>query len=323
MEKLYLLPGPRLLRTACTLASDSPGAQWSTRDVTKQANEYLFKPVEIGEGVTLTDIFGLLIDDPVMQLVFRQCFVTELCAEVVKGAIRKNEPSPEQIEYLELYQHWSFDSHTKAYSSVGRYMVHGIGPELVADVNVENWLMYKKGTRIQWSISMSPVRELLHLPVRLKEQVSVSEDDLDARNYGQEVSQGLNRTITLGTLIRELLWEMSWHGAPEETLKISEELKEQVDEIKAGTVETVPFESVFESLGYPSDATVYATVFEISGSVETKEIISVLRDLDDTESAALGLSRIFSETVSLKPEFEALSGRELRSHIRELRYAKI
>lgn len=316
MEKLHLLPGPRLVHEVCTLARTSTGAIWSTRDVTKQTNEYLFKLVELGEGVTLADIFGLLTEDPVMQAVFRQYYVKELCDEVQKGAIRKDE----QVEFLELYQHWGFDSHAKAFDSTGRYKLHGIGPVLTADVMQENYLVYKKGDRIQWGVSMTPVREMLHLPVRLKSIVSISEADLDARKYGQEVSLGTNRAITLGTLIREVLWELSWHGGPDESHQFSEALKDQVAEIEAGKVETTPGESLFESLGFLSDTSVHAKVFALSGPVKTSDLRNAIQNLDDVAPASLALLAGFNGTVMLKAEYSELSGRALRAVIRDIRY---
>jgi hypothetical protein len=47
---------------------------------------------------------------------------------------------------------------------------HGIGHELAEDLPEER---RKKGERIEWSVSLTPLRELLSLPVRVKREVRI------------------------------------------------------------------------------------------------------------------------------------------------------
>ena len=63
---------------------------------------------------------------------------------------------------------------------------------------------------------MTSVRELLHLPIRLNSTVQICEDDVYAKRFGHALQTCFNHEITLGTLIHSLLWELSWHGTPEQ-----------------------------------------------------------------------------------------------------------
>jgi len=126
--------------------------------------------------------------------------------------------------------------------------------------------------------------------------------------------------ITLGSFIREILWELSWHGSPEDSEKISQGLKEQVAEIDAGTAKTVPHEDVMESLGFISTRAVYARFFDGSEDVGRDKVYRALHALEDAEPAQDGLQRLLEGKLQVRAQFAALTGRELRKAVREEQY---
>ncbi|OIP15511.1 MAG: hypothetical protein CO105_12225 [Comamonadaceae bacterium CG_4_9_14_3_um_filter_60_33] len=81
MSELQLFSGPRLVRKSWIYDDDKGVGDWVSTDVTERAFEYLFHELVIDPDVTLADVFGLVMDEPIMQAVFRQEFVSELCAE--------------------------------------------------------------------------------------------------------------------------------------------------------------------------------------------------------------------------------------------------
>lgn len=57
--------------------------------------------------------------------------------------------------------------------------------------------------------------------------------------------------MTLGQVIHGLLWELCFHGGPQEQQEVIEELERRVAEVDAGTVELVSGDSLFERLDRP------------------------------------------------------------------------
>jgi hypothetical protein len=112
MSELQLFPGPRLVRKSWVYDREKGIGEWVSSDVTDRAFEYLFQELAVDSDVTLADVFGLVMDEPIMQAVFRQEFVAELCAEVRKGPVVKAGEPWEKIEFLELYQLWNHDTST-------------------------------------------------------------------------------------------------------------------------------------------------------------------------------------------------------------------
>lgn len=320
MSELQLSAGPRLVRKSWVYDRDDGIGEWVSTDVTDCAFEYLFQELAIDSNVTLADVFGLVMDDPIMQAVFRQEFVAELCAEVRKGPVTKEGEPWQKIEFLELYQLWQCDTSTSIYEEVGRHYLHGVGVVQEADIFEHGHLVHKNGERTKWAISLTPVREMLHLPVRVNNEVLICEADIDAKQYGNTLQVVKSERITLGSFIREILWELSWHGSPADSEKFSQGLKEQVAELDAGTAKTVPHEDVMETLGFASLSAVYARFFVGSEDVGRDEVYRALHALEDDELAQDGLQRLLAGKLQVHPQFSALTGRALRKAVREAQY---
>lgn len=309
MQQLILRPGPQLVMRVFRSERDDTGSRLKEVDVTDRAHEHLFEFVTVNAETTLADIFRLMEASPLLQKFYRREFAGELCMEARKGAA---EPSAheraahdEGIEFLELFQEWGLDTSTNDYSGMQRLQLHGIGYELVEDLPEER---RKKGERIEWSISLTPLRELLSLPVRVKAEVRITEEDAAAKAYMSEIRRARCADVTLGQVIHGLLWELSFHGGPQQQLKVSEDLKRRVAEVDSGTVELVTVDDVFEPLYKPGcDA-----LFEELGGRSTREIAAAIRDIDDDQNAAGWLERVFGGAVVVKPQFRSRSGREFR-----------
>ncbi len=145
MSELQLFPGPRLVRKSWVYDDDQGVGDWVSTNVTDRAFEYLFHELVTDPEVTLADVFGLVMDEPIMQAVFRQEFVVELCAEVRKGPVAKEEEAWQRIEYLELYQLWNFETATAIFEEVGRYHLHGVGVVQEADIFEHEHLAHTRG----------------------------------------------------------------------------------------------------------------------------------------------------------------------------------
>jgi len=309
MTELKLFPGPHLERRKWVADQASDTGQWKWQDVSEQAHEFLYRDVEVAPDVTLADIFALVGSNPILRAVYRQEFVDELCAEAAKGPAVPTDQLWERLEYLELYQVWTLDSATQEFEGAGRFNLHGVGGVQEADIVEHGHVMHKKNERIEWGVSLTPVRQLLHLPVRVRAQVLVCEEDMDSCNYGKTIQKVINCQITLGRFIQATLWELR------------EDLLEQVAEVKAGLTESRAHDDIFESLGFPSRSSVYDQFFDSWSSVSAHELDQALRRLTDAQPVQQGLSEAFEDRVKVKPEFAALAAREFRKLVR-LRLSK-
>jgi len=309
MNSLTLGPKGTLIRRGFDHDADAP----VTRDVAEYALAYLFEPVDPHPELKLGDILKLFDACPQLHTVFRKNWSVQLCNEARKGPLppQKNGHSADDadIEYLELYWSWTLDTHSKTYGSVHRLYLHGVGPVLQADDEVCGC---KAGNRINWSVSLTPVRELLGLPLRLRAELTITEDDLDAKNYGKAIGTGRCQEVLLGQLIQGILDELCFHGSPEEQAKVGAELKAQLADLDAGTAELTSADELFEQWDRPG----FDALFETLGGVRPTEVRHAMREIEDDMPAGPALERAFHGKVVVKPRFHNRPGREFRKLFR-------
>lgn len=309
--ELTLHHGPKLIH-------QRPDRDDPALDVTDRTCEFLFAQIRLADDVTLLDILRLL-DNPVMRTVFRREYVNELLTEATLGPLNKDKLPYEKVEYIELNQLWHLDSAKSEFTSAGKFGVSGKGIVQQDEVVEHDIVLYKKGERINWSVSMTSVRELMHLPVRLNSTVQICENDVYAKRYGDSLQIGVNHQISLGTLIQSLLWELSWHGTPEQRDVRKNDLLASKAEVDTGTAKTRPYENLFEARGDLPKSKVYPMFFDEVDASPLKAIERAINDLEDTELAQSGLDQAFGGTLVLKREFATFTGRQLRVAVSEAR----
>lgn len=290
-------------------ADDVPAA----RNVAEHAVAYLFEPVVLHSGLKLGDIFQLFEVCPELHAVFRRNWSFAICEEARKGPVsRPNYDHPAEdagIEYLELYWSWALDTSSKLYSGMHGLELHGVGSVMEADCPTYG---VKAGGRIHWSVSLTPVRELLELPLRLREELTIVEDDLDAKGWRETVATGRCTEVLLGQVIQGVLDELCFHGGPQEKEEVSDGLKAQLAEMEAGTMKTTPADDLFEELDRPG----FVALFETLGGIRPAEVNRAMRAIEDDEPAGPALDRAFDGKVVVKMPFRSRPGREFRKLFR-------
>lgn len=262
------------------------------RDISDKLIHYLFENVEFGaEPFTLQDVFSLMELNPMLKDVYRQNFAYELCKEAAKGpsqkAIeanwRKKAPEAEDLECIELYEYIEFNSRLKETDSATGFMqMHALSFPLMQDE--ENY--GKKGDVIQFSVSLTPVRDLLLLPVKIKSEVLVTEDDIASKSFGNKLLTFNKKSYSLGRIFEGLLWEISFHGAPSEQEERIEELQDRVSDL-SDPEKTMSFLSIDDvDVFYEIYANEFDRVFtyngEVSGWVKNK-VYTEVKDLEDSD----------------------------------------
>jgi hypothetical protein len=310
MQNFILKPGPVLIAQRWIREGDEDTSE--RVDVSDRAHQFLFETIEMAPDVTLGDLLGLLRRDPVLRQVFQRDWSEELYAEAQKGPLEPSSPDAalqERIEWLELYQQWSFDSSRQTYLPTQRLQLHGIGAELKEDAPAYG---RKKGERITWSISLTPVRELLTLPIRVNPEVVITEDDLDSRSYGLEVSRVRHPDVTLGQIIDGVMYDLGFHGGPAEQAEFAAELEQRVQEVGSGAVELMSVDDVLEESVQPA----CSALFDALGDHSAREIQTAMRRIDDDENAASWFDKEFNGAVVVKAQFRDRSGKEFRKAFR-------
>lgn len=309
LKTLFLTAGPALIRLESHPGENHAGPV----DVTDSAIEFLFLPIELDPDLTLGDIFRLLDRCEALHRVFRQDFASELCAEARKGPLpptRGIDPSEVKgIEYLELHREWRLDTSESCYWGTQQLHLHGIGH--VLDHDVPEYFA-RAGDRIQWSVSLTPLRELLSLRLSVRETFDVLEEGIDASAYGSRIASAKCSEVTLGQVIHGVLWELSFHGAPKDQEQVLEELLEQKAEIDAGSANSVAGDDIFDELDNPG----FAALFSSLGNAPRSEVRRAIRDIPDEAAAAEHLRELFGDEVVVSPLYRELSGRAFRKAFR-------
>lgn len=314
MQHLILCPGPRLLLREFRPEPGDVGGRPDEIDVSDRAHEFLFEIVTVHAETTLADIFRLLDASPLLQTIYRRDFAEELCAEARLGPTEIVEAHYEGIKSLELYHQWGLDTSTNEYSGIQHLQLHGIGCELEEDRPQGG---KKKGERIEWSVGLTPLRKLLSLPIRVSTEVRITEEDLSAKAFMKEIKRAHNAEVTLGLLIRSLMWELSFHGGPKEQQEVMEDLRQRVAEIDNGTAKCISHEELFGHL----DEAGCAALFDDLGGRSAQEIAAALGDIDDDRNATADLERVFDGAVVVKTQFRDSSGREFRRAFQTAKYS--
>jgi hypothetical protein len=191
--------------------------------------------------VTLRDIF-LLLDS---ELYLFDLVLGNWTKDIVtEGLSRRGKPydlsDEEAIEYLELYWGLSYDESTHELNGLKRPEFHGVGVARKEDKFFE-WgeLEYKKSERTRWAIDLSPVCDLINIPVKLSTDFVVVDDDFNHKRdverqvgFGFPIGTYKGASFTLGNILDGIVWELSFHGGPAEQDAMIQELKRRAEEIK-------------------------------------------------------------------------------------------
>lgn len=309
MYDLTLRPGPSLVYGWPEQQNDRT-LRRRTTDVTADASRFLFQTLRVEAGVTLNDVLCLLDVCPALVEVFALRFADKVRDEVRKGPLARTADSGSpsvDAEHIELRWNWRLDTDTLEYSSVHEFEVSGVGPALQED---DPQRRLQAGERERCSLSLTPIRELLHLPVVLQRDFVIAEADLDSRRYGEPVASGHLDHVTLGQLMHSLLSELTFHGGPAEQKQLAEEQAEQLARVSSGEEPLVDAEEVFAKL-LPEDAA-FEAMFETLGDVTRAEVHKVMHEIEDDEVAGTWFDKHFGGSVRVRQEHHGLTARQFR-----------
>jgi hypothetical protein len=166
--------------------------------------------------------------------------------------------------------------------------------------------------RAHYGVSMCDVRTLLSLPIRLNHDVVVCEGDMDGRHYGEVLDTVKVPHVSLGQFLHGILWELSFHGGPEEQksfVRQMNSLREEMDHDAGQGFSAM--DGFFEGDSRAGSA----TVLDLGGCA-ARDIAQALRNLEDDEVVETGLRRALGAEIAIKPEYAQMNARTFRGIFR-------
>ena len=191
-------------------------------DVSAEAATYLNDLVVVDDDVTLGDVFQLIAADKTLQRVYSRNYIQVLCEEAANGPDAWPEEFRDQaLECLEMRHVIEFSSADMSYGPLDRWSLVGLeapspGTAMASD--------QAEGARRVRNIHLTPLRQMLTLPVRLNGQTLIIDTDPDTNRGSKSLPQILAPHITLGQFFHQLLHELSVYGTPAEQAKLVEKM---------------------------------------------------------------------------------------------------
>jgi len=229
MEKLVLKKDGKLIETKWFYNHEKDEGSYIDSDVTDKALRRLFEHCELDKDVTLRDVFLLLNS----ELGIFDAIIGNWCEEIVKEGLHSSNSKDTEIDYLELYWHLENqkidDDEGFQLLGMNRPDFHGMGKVLEEDHEHG----FKKGDRIAYSTSFQSTSTLIDLPVKLKYETEVYEDDYTSKDLMHKSVIKFNSVpYTLLNILYGIIWELSFYGPPSERDLKGKEILDIVEDIK-------------------------------------------------------------------------------------------
>lgn len=194
----------------------------------------LLHPIQLRGQVTLADIFKMVEDDELLTSFiggYSWCRAIKEFHEAAKQPPHVADDKDEEVFYCEVKVSGDISTYKgETGISIGNDFV-GYG-ELAKDEK-EYWDQHPEKRRpkyTRYSLSLSPMNTIAHLPVRLEDDFDIVEmtrgvkGDLDRLNC--------SRQLTLLDILDAIYWDISFHGGPQDAEDFKEELGDRVASCK-------------------------------------------------------------------------------------------
>ena len=201
-----------------------------TYDVTDRAISFLHEKISFDEDVTLRDLFLVINKDlSLFTLIFGN-WMDEYTDVILNKTPDIQENDDEPVDYLRVY--WFVENGGEEYNIPLFPYFDGIG---ICRKDTE---YYKAGEEIKWGICSS-MQNYVDILLKLEEKTTVY--NYKTKEYKTYPATG----YTLFNVIQAIIWEISFYGSPDDTNKMMESFREQIQRIKNGEEKVYSMEEVF------------------------------------------------------------------------------
>lgn len=189
---------------------------------------------KITKGTTLGDLFNIVdYYSDLKNLIsnYSWCRQIDEFHAQAKEPILPEENEDEKMEYLEIFHCddlFDYKGKREVSSEVG---FHGVGTN--------------KGGKCLFSVSHSPMYELVNYEIRLNEKLEIVEPFKSGvhnkKNLPKKLLEGV-KAFSLLEILDAIYWDISFVGGPEENKEFVESLKDRFEEMK--NIPLIPMEQV-------------------------------------------------------------------------------
>jgi hypothetical protein len=228
--KLKLTNGGNLYRQDW----NSETEKYDLHDITEKAVYYLNHHVELEGNVILKDLF-LLINKNLTE--FTPVF-NNWIEEFTFDALNKQPDTSDSVDFVQLF--WDMTIEDDELLDIPAFPnFEGIGIAKEGDEH------HTPGEIINWGMSFTPIQDFVHVPLRLKDTITVYKESHKNNKYSCDVTTYKTSAYTLFQIIQGIIWGMSFYGGPEQAQEKKNELNEQIRGIESGETELYPLEDLF------------------------------------------------------------------------------
>jgi hypothetical protein len=222
-EGLEIRPGGLLVSSYW----DKESKSFKEEDVTNQSIRLVFENCQLHAETTLQDVFLLLNSQIEMFVLFFGSLVEEMTNEALIPASNKTD----DIKFLELYWHLSYDvdpfTNKEVLAGTRFPSFHGVG---------ENDF---------YSVALSKINNLTHLKLKLRDEAIIHDF---RKEVNTEIAKFANMEYTFGQIIHGIIWELTFYGSPTMRDEMSKTLQKRIDDIESGKTELIPWEEVKKNI---------------------------------------------------------------------------
>lgn len=166
-EGLIFLPGGRLVETRHCYDESINKVNYQYFDVSENATRLLMHNILFHPEIKLKDLFIFIQRNSSLFNIIVNKSCEALCKIALTNIkIWKNNPSNDNIAYLELFRFMELPNNSGQDCEVGRIYFHGVG------------YTNKLNTKPQcWDVSFTPINEISDIPLRLNYTFEVTIDN--------------------------------------------------------------------------------------------------------------------------------------------------
>lgn len=210
--------------------------------------------LELEEGLTLRDVF-LYVNK---HLDIWTLLLGNWCREyVIAGLTREKEEEKDKdlvIEYLRVYTHNEITKYKDGEITMDRTdRLDFDGRGYHKNPNTE---IGETEGEINIGVGFTPTQNLLDYPIKIDRTHELWYDDHSVKyeckdgdwTNPKKLFEFEDLSVSLFQFLYAIFWELSFHGGPEDTKKVKDDLNATVERIKNGEEKLIPADEVFKEL---------------------------------------------------------------------------
>lgn len=198
---------------------------------------HLYDTIEIGKGVTLRDFFGVLRSDFAFWDIVLQEYAMGALLDEAKGVKQSKKPWVKIVELCwraelwDIKPHWDVDFLDKTMGKKNLKKTYHSGMnDFNVSLNVDG---RRPKSKIGYGLALAPICQFIDAEIRIDKEVFLESWTGGKKTKRKESKMGHMDTTVL-EFFKAIIFELTFHGVPEERNKCAKKLFEDIKDYKKG-----------------------------------------------------------------------------------------